>query len=391
MTSGSAGESHTLVFDLDGTLCTNTFGEYEQAEPYRWAIERVNHLAATGHRIVIMTARGSATGIDWEQRTHAQLGGWGLAYDELRLGKPNAEVFVDDRAIHSETWRRGDAFLAPGFPLTAEGLPPLPAPALTAVAEIGRTFGGEPLELARHALRARELAHACGIVGPPAAQDLERAVRDALATAPVEASGDLVYTISIAGAGHAALIDGWRDGPAHSRTPTSVAVSRRPLAEAARGLRPPLVVIGEDGTPRATVATVAGGGTRTGAFEAASWPLMLTDDDLVRDALGGSLVVVRDGRLTMGCAQPGDVACAWLSSLADGAGLEVTAGPVTSAALAACDEAALVGMPFCLLPIETIDGRGLPAAPGEVSATLMAAWNEAAGLDLGAQLGALAR
>lgn len=67
----------TFCFDLDGTLCTNTDGAYEQAQPHRWAIDRVNALAAAGHRILIYTARGSSTGLDWRELTEAQLDRWG--------------------------------------------------------------------------------------------------------------------------------------------------------------------------------------------------------------------------------------------------------------------------------------------------------------------------
>jgi 3-deoxy-manno-octulosonate cytidylyltransferase (CMP-KDO synthetase) len=99
----------TICFDLDGTLCTNTFGEYERAEPFGWAIERLNRLGAAGHRIVIFTARGTATGIDWRDVTLTQLERWGVSYDELRFGKPSADVYVDDRAVHTEAWRLGDS------------------------------------------------------------------------------------------------------------------------------------------------------------------------------------------------------------------------------------------------------------------------------------------
>jgi 3-deoxy-manno-octulosonate cytidylyltransferase (CMP-KDO synthetase) len=99
----------TICFDLDGTLCTNTFGEYESAEPFGWAIERVNRLAAAGHRILIFTARGTATGIDWGEMSRAQLERWGVVYDELIIGKPSADVYVDDRAVHSEAWRLGQS------------------------------------------------------------------------------------------------------------------------------------------------------------------------------------------------------------------------------------------------------------------------------------------
>src|SRR5918999_788747 len=99
----------TFCFDLDGTLCSNTFGEYESAAPFPWAVARVNALAGAGHRIVIFTARGSATGIDWAERTRGQLEDWGVRYDDLVFGKPSADVYVDDRAVHTDAWRAAGA------------------------------------------------------------------------------------------------------------------------------------------------------------------------------------------------------------------------------------------------------------------------------------------
>ena len=106
----------TFCFDLDGTLCTNTWGEYEQARPFPWAIERVNALARAGHRILIFTARGGTTGIDWRERTEAQLQAWGVHYDELVFGKPTADVYVDDRTVHVDAWRYGSALTVPLLP-----------------------------------------------------------------------------------------------------------------------------------------------------------------------------------------------------------------------------------------------------------------------------------
>lgn len=87
-------------FDVDGTLCTNTDGKYEKAEPYPNVIARVNTLHDGGHRIILYTARGSTTGIDWRALTEQQLQTWGVRYHELRFGKPNADIFVDDKAIN---------------------------------------------------------------------------------------------------------------------------------------------------------------------------------------------------------------------------------------------------------------------------------------------------
>ena len=65
-------------FDIDGTLCTNTDGDYEKAEPYLDVIAQVNALYDTGHRIIIYTARGSTTGIDWRELTRTSFTRGGL-------------------------------------------------------------------------------------------------------------------------------------------------------------------------------------------------------------------------------------------------------------------------------------------------------------------------
>jgi hypothetical protein len=89
----------SYCFDLDGTLCTNTEGEYEQAVPLPERILKVNELYDKGNRILIYTARGTVTGIDWHDLTQKQLDTWGIKHHELRLGKPFADVYVDDRGV----------------------------------------------------------------------------------------------------------------------------------------------------------------------------------------------------------------------------------------------------------------------------------------------------
>ena len=50
----------TYVFDIDGTLCTKTDGDYEMAMPIEHRIKKVNKLFSQGHTIVLLTARGMA-------------------------------------------------------------------------------------------------------------------------------------------------------------------------------------------------------------------------------------------------------------------------------------------------------------------------------------------
>ena len=40
-------------FDIDGTLCTNTDGDYLSAEPFQNVIAQVSHLYDEGHQILL--------------------------------------------------------------------------------------------------------------------------------------------------------------------------------------------------------------------------------------------------------------------------------------------------------------------------------------------------
>ena len=48
----------TYVFDIDGTICTTTDGDYALAKPLKDRIAMVNKLYDEGHTIVFQTARG---------------------------------------------------------------------------------------------------------------------------------------------------------------------------------------------------------------------------------------------------------------------------------------------------------------------------------------------
>ena len=101
----------TYCFDIDGTLCTNTDGDYPSARPCHEVIAQVNHLFAEGHRILLYTARGATTGLDWRELTERQLHEWNVNYHALFMGKPSADVYIDDKAINFDDWRRR------GFPV----------------------------------------------------------------------------------------------------------------------------------------------------------------------------------------------------------------------------------------------------------------------------------
>ncbi|MFH0959753.1 MAG: hypothetical protein V1897_13735 [Pseudomonadota bacterium] len=91
-------------FDIDGTLCTKTDGAYGDAKPFPERIAVVNSLYEAGHTIKLFTARGSTTGINWRDVTERQLNEWSIRYHELIMGKPEADIFIDDKAFNADQW-----------------------------------------------------------------------------------------------------------------------------------------------------------------------------------------------------------------------------------------------------------------------------------------------
>jgi|TARA_R110000744_G_scaffold99591_4_gene192124 histidinol phosphatase-like enzyme len=92
------------IIDIDGTICTNTYGKYEEATPLPENIKKINCLYEDGYQIIYWTARGSTTGIDWTELTTQQLKEWGVRYTELRMRKPDYDLFICDKAVNSETY-----------------------------------------------------------------------------------------------------------------------------------------------------------------------------------------------------------------------------------------------------------------------------------------------
>ena len=92
-----------FVFDVDGVVATLVPTlEYERALPNRDIIRVVNYLYEQGHRIVLFTARGSATGRDWSELTRRQMADWGVKHHELLFGKPAADYYIDDKMLSPE-------------------------------------------------------------------------------------------------------------------------------------------------------------------------------------------------------------------------------------------------------------------------------------------------
>jgi capsule biosynthesis phosphatase len=103
-----------IVVDLDGTICPiKQKGEsYADLIPLPGAKEKLKDLRANGHYIIIQTARNMATcesnvgkvmknvgkiTLDWLQI-------YEIEYDEIFFGKPNGEIYLDDRALRFTSW-----------------------------------------------------------------------------------------------------------------------------------------------------------------------------------------------------------------------------------------------------------------------------------------------
>ena len=94
------------VFDIDGTICTNSYGDYDSASPFFDRIKKVNLLYEDGNTIIFQTARGMGrhknnpelAKEEFYNFTKKQLDDWGVKYHQLFLGKPAGDLYVDDKA-----------------------------------------------------------------------------------------------------------------------------------------------------------------------------------------------------------------------------------------------------------------------------------------------------
>jgi hypothetical protein len=92
------------AFDIDNTLVHTVGSDYENSTPIQHRIDRVNRLYDEGHTIVLFTARGMASGRDLYEFTVKQMYDFGVKYHRIIMGKPDVDLFVDDKAISVAEW-----------------------------------------------------------------------------------------------------------------------------------------------------------------------------------------------------------------------------------------------------------------------------------------------
>jgi len=98
--NSSSRKPKTFCFDIDGVIATLTpDNDYNKAECNPTMVAAVNALYDAGNEIILFTARGTKTGIDWTETTRQQMQRWGVKYHQLRLGKPAADYYIDDRML----------------------------------------------------------------------------------------------------------------------------------------------------------------------------------------------------------------------------------------------------------------------------------------------------
>jgi len=91
-----------IFVDIDGTICTRQLDlNYENSRPLKDRIEKINKLYENGHEIVYWTARGTITKKDWYEFTKNQLKKWGVKYHKFMVGKPEYDIFIDDKNINA--------------------------------------------------------------------------------------------------------------------------------------------------------------------------------------------------------------------------------------------------------------------------------------------------
>ena len=101
-------EKKIFIFDIDDTICKTHKKEYHNSKPNKSLISKINSIKKNGHIVKIFTARYMGRNNEnyrlvkkkYFNRVKKQLKKWNLQYDELILGKPSYDYFIDDKCFN---------------------------------------------------------------------------------------------------------------------------------------------------------------------------------------------------------------------------------------------------------------------------------------------------
>ena len=100
------------VVDIDDTICIPGPTEetkYTGATPIPERISKINNLYIQGNRIIYYTARGmgkhkNSPKLAYDEYydfTLKQLVSWGCMFNELHMGKPSGDYYIDDKGVNT--------------------------------------------------------------------------------------------------------------------------------------------------------------------------------------------------------------------------------------------------------------------------------------------------
>lgn len=94
-----------FCFDIDNVICKTKKSDYTNSKPIKKVISTINLLHKKNHYIKIFTSRymgrnnqnSIKVNKTYYKKTLKTLQNWGLKFDELIMGKPSYDIFVDDK------------------------------------------------------------------------------------------------------------------------------------------------------------------------------------------------------------------------------------------------------------------------------------------------------
>ena len=96
-----------IFIDIDSTICNTNenlgIEKYNFSTPIYERITKVNKLYDEGNNITYWTARGSASGNNYETITKKSLELWGCKYHTLLFGKPSYDKYIDDKSFNVDS------------------------------------------------------------------------------------------------------------------------------------------------------------------------------------------------------------------------------------------------------------------------------------------------